>query len=34
MKYLLETGSNPDEGSSKKRTSGPPIKAIDIHNFL
>jgi len=33
-KALLETGSNPDEGSSKKIVVAFPIKAIAKLNFL
>jgi len=33
-KNLFAIGSNPLDGSSKNSISGPPIKAIETHNFL
>jgi hypothetical protein len=33
-KYLLETGSTPDEGSSQNKISGFPIMAMLTQSFL
>jgi hypothetical protein len=34
QRYLLEIGSTPAEGSSKKRSEGFPIREIQTQSFL